>query len=49
MTLLGVFGRAPNLSDEKNDPVIPDRCRGVPSVYTLFEEGWKGLFKKTAH
>jgi hydrophobic/amphiphilic exporter-1 (mainly G- bacteria), HAE1 family len=21
----------------------------VPAVYTLFEEGWKGLFKKTAH
>jgi HAE1 family hydrophobic/amphiphilic exporter-1 len=21
----------------------------VPSVYTLFEEGWKGLFKKHAH
>jgi HAE1 family hydrophobic/amphiphilic exporter-1 len=21
----------------------------VPAVYTLFEEGWKGLFKRTAH
>jgi HAE1 family hydrophobic/amphiphilic exporter-1 len=21
----------------------------VPAVYTLFEEGWKGLFRKTAH